>query len=254
MPDLPLGMRIMGLLFCFASALNAQSVPQLLAQGDALDEKNRNTEALALYLKADGLKPNDAEILRRISKQYAQLMLDAKSTSEKGDLAAKGLDAAKRSVAADPNNSQAHLALAIVYGRIALDAPSRRKIELSRLIQQEAQTATRLDPKNDIAWYVLGRWNYEIASFNPFLKTLAQAIYGKLPDASMEKAADCFQQAIAIQPGRAIHHLELGRTYLALGDTKKARQELQTGLALPSTDKDDEDNKQQARATLSRLK
>jgi tetratricopeptide (TPR) repeat protein len=125
---------------------------------------------------------------------------------------------------------------------------------LSRLIQQEAQTATRLDPKNDIAWYVLGRWNYEIASFNPFLKTLAQAIYGKLPDASMEKAAECFQQAIAIQPGRAIHHLELGRTYLALGDTQKARQELQAGLALPSTDKDDDGDKQQARATLSRLK
>ena len=95
--------------------------------------------------------------------------------------AESALDAAKRAVAADPNNAQAHLSLAIVYGRIALNEPPRRKIEMSRLIKQEAETAARLDPKNDYAWHVLGRWNYEIANFNPLLKALAQAIYGKIP-------------------------------------------------------------------------
>ena len=82
-------------------------------------------------------------------------------------LGEKALDAARRAVTADPNNSQTHLSLAIVYGRIALDEPPRRKIEMSRLIKQEAETAARLDPKNDYAWHVLGRWNYEVANFNP---------------------------------------------------------------------------------------
>ena len=247
------GMKVLALLLCFASVLKAQSVQELVTMGDALDEKNQNSDALALYVKADAIKPNNAEILRRLSKQYAQLMLDASSSSAKADLGGKALDAAKRAVAADPNNSQAHLALAIVYGRLALDESARRKIELSRLIKQEAETAARLDPGNDLAWYVLGRWNYEIANFNPVLKALAQTIYGKLPDASMEKAVECFQRAIALQPRRAIHHLELARAYLALGETQKARQELKTGLALPSTDKDDDDNKERARATLSQL-
>jgi tetratricopeptide (TPR) repeat protein len=221
--------------------------------GDALDEKNRNSDALALYVKADAINPNNAEVLRRISKQYDELMLDASSPSEKAELGGKALDAAKRAVAADPNNSQAHLALAIVYRRIALSESPRQKVELSKLIKQEAETAARLDPGNDLAWDVLGRWNYEIANFNPVLKTLAQTIYGKLPDASMEKAVECFQRGIALQPQRVINHLELGRAYLALGETQKAGQELKIGLALPSTDKDDDDNKQRARATLSQL-
>jgi tetratricopeptide (TPR) repeat protein len=212
-------MKVLALLLCFASVLKAQSVQELVTMGDALDEKNRNSDALALYVKADAIKPNNAEIHRRISKQYTQLMLDASSSSEKTELGGKALDAAKRAVAADPKNSQAHLALAIVYGRNALNESPRRKIELSKLIKQEAETAARLDPGNDLAWYVLGRWNYEIANFHPVLKTLAQTICGKLPDASMEKAVECFQRAIALQPQRVVGHLELGRAYLALGET-----------------------------------
>jgi tetratricopeptide (TPR) repeat protein len=245
-------MKAFAFLLLVASTL--AQVPELITAGDALDQQNRSSEALSLYIKADAIKPNDSEILRRISKQYAQLMLDATTSSERAELGRKALDAAKRAVAADPNNAQAHLSLAIVYGRIALNEPPRRKIEMSRLIKLEAETAARLDPKNDYAWHVLGRWNYEIANFNPLLKGLAQAIYGKIPNASNEKAVECFQSAIVLQPRRVIHHLELGRTYLALGEKQKARDELNKGLSLPSIDKDDDDNKQRARVTLKQLK
>jgi tetratricopeptide (TPR) repeat protein len=246
-------MKACAFLLLVASTLHAQ-VPELITAGDALDQQNRNSEALSLYIKADAIRPNDYEILRRISKQYAQLMLDATTSFERAELGRKALDAAKRAVAADPNNAQAHLSLAIVYGRIALNEPPRRRIKMSRLIKLEAETAARLDPKNDYAWHVLGRWNYEIANFNPLLKALAQAIYGKIPDASNEKAVECFQRAIVLQPRRVIHHLELGRTYLALGEKQKARDELNKGLSLPSIDKDDDDNKQRARVTLKQLK
>jgi tetratricopeptide (TPR) repeat protein len=198
-------MKVLVLLLGIASVLKAQSTQELVTMGDALDEQNRNSEALAIYLKADAAQPNDAEILWRISKQYDQLMLDTRSASEKAQLGGKALDAAKRAVAADPDNAQA-----------------------------------------------LRRWNYEIASFNPVLKALAQTIYGKLPDASMEKAVDWFQRVIALKPRRAIHHLELGRASLALGEAQKARQELNTGLAFPSIDKDDDDkNKGHASHSVS---
>ncbi len=217
--------------------MRAQGVEELVNAGDALDEKNRNSEALSIYLKADAQKPNDAEILRRLSKQYAQLMLDAKSDSEKRQLGEKALVAARRAVTANPNNSQAHLSRAIVYGRIALNEPARRKIEMSRLVKQEAETAVRLDPKNDNAWHVLGRWNYEVANFNPILKALAQAVYGRLPDASNEKAIEYFSKAIVLQPRRVAHHLELGRAYLALGEKQNAREQFEKGLSLPSTER-----------------
>jgi tetratricopeptide (TPR) repeat protein len=244
---------ILRFFFFFTSPLWAQPLGQLVTAGDALDRENRNQEALALYLRADAQKPNDAEIQWRLSKQYSQLMGDASSVSEKRRLSQMALESAQRAVSLDPTNAQAHLSLAIVYGRIALNESARRKVEMSRLIRQEAETAARLDPKNDYAWHVLGRWNYEIANFNPVLKALAQTVYGKLPEASNEKAVACFSKAIALQPRRVSHHVELGRAYLALGEKQEARDEFNKAISLPSVDKDDNEDKQRTRAMLKEL-
>ena len=128
------------------------------------------------------------------SRNSALNSCSTRRTAAKKLLGEKAIDAAKGAVKADPANSQAHLALAIAYGRVALDESARRKVEMSRLVQQEAEAAARLDPGNDLAWHVLGRWNYELANFNPVLKALAQTIYGRLPDASNERAVECFQK------------------------------------------------------------
>ncbi|MFZ4682336.1 MAG: hypothetical protein ACOYMS_07525 [Terrimicrobiaceae bacterium] len=246
-------MRALALLLLTASLANAQTVQELLAQGRQLDRENRNAEALAVLIKADTGKPNDAEILRLIAKQYCQLIPETDSPAGKKQLALKSLDPALRSVQADPDNAAARLSLAIVYGRVAEYENARRKVELSRLIKDEAETAVRLDPRQELAWHILGRWNYELANFNPVLKALAQTIYGKFPDASNAKAAEHFQKAIALNPASVLHHVELGRTYAALGEKTKARHELEAGLALPSLAKDDEETKQRGRQSLKQL-
>lgn len=231
----------------------SQSVPELIRKTDALDAKNRNAEALVVIQQADQLSPGNAEILYRLAKQKAQLMLDAKSSAERKQLGAEALDAAQRAVAADPKSAEAHLSLAIVYGRLAQDESARRKVELSRLIRDEAETAAKLDPKEDYAWHVLGRWNYEMANFNAVLKALAQAIYGKFPDASNEKAVEYLEKAVALRPDRVVHQIELGRAYLAIGEKDKARAALEKGLSLPSVAKDDNETKERGRKALSQL-
>lgn len=231
----------------------SQSVPELIRKTDALDAKNRNAEALTVIQQADQLSPGNAEILYRLAKQKAQLMLDAKSSAERKQLGAEALDAAQRAVAADPKSAEAHLSLSIVYGRLAQDESARRKVELSRLIRDEAETAARLDPREDYAWHVLGRWNYEMANFNTVLKALAQAIYGKFPDASNEKAVEYLEKAVALRPDRVVHQIELGRAYLAIGEKDKARAALEKGLSLPSVAKDDNETKERGRKALSQL-
>jgi hypothetical protein len=72
-------MKIIVCFFFLTSPLWAQQAGQLVTAGDALDKENRNQEALSLYLRADAQKPNDAEIQWRLSKQYTQLMGDARS-------------------------------------------------------------------------------------------------------------------------------------------------------------------------------
>ena len=236
-----------------ALSAQAQSASDLLRSGDELDAKRRNQEAVEIYLKADAIQPNDAEILRRIAKQYSQQMVSESRSPENRELARKALDYALRAVKSDPGNANAHLSLAICYGKAAFLESARRRIEMSRLIREEADAAIRLDPGLDYAWHVLGRWNYELANFNAALRFLAAAIYGKLPDASNERAAECFEKAVAIQPDRVIHHVELGRTYAALGRKTDALAELKKGLSLPSREKEDNESKDRARKALIAL-
>jgi len=231
----------------------AQSVNALIKQGDALDAKDRNAEALPIYLQADAAKPNDAEILRRIAKEYSQQMVGELQTPENRALGDKALAYAKRAKAADPNNADARLCLAICYGEVAFLESAATRVEYSRFIKDEAEAAVRLDPSLDYGWHVLGRWNYELANFNAALRFLAQTIYGKFPAASNERAAECFERAIAINPQRVIHHVELGRTYAAMGRTEEARAELKKGLSLPSREKDDDQSKDRARLALAAL-
>ncbi|MGH8048458.1 MAG: hypothetical protein ACREKL_14545 [Chthoniobacterales bacterium] len=242
-----LGLLILALL----SPLHAQSVDELIRQGDALDAKNRNGDAMLIYLKADKLRPGDSEILRRISKQYAQQMSDSGAKAD--ELGALALDYAKQAVKADPDNAQAHLSLAIVYGKISYLRPAKERMQDSRLILQEAQKAVELDPKDDLAWHILGRWNYEVANLSGPVKFLAETLYGKLPPASDEKALECFQKAVALNPKRLLNQVELGRTLAALDRKDEARAVLKKALEMPSREKDDEETRDRARKALKAL-
>ncbi|MEO8207288.1 MAG: hypothetical protein ABI615_13995 [Chthoniobacterales bacterium] len=235
------------------SLLHAQSTDDLLKKGDQLDLALNNKEALQVYLEADKLHPNDSHILHRISREYALMMADVPTRKEKTELATAALDYALRAKTADPGNAKARLGLAICYGRMAeLQSPSKR-VEYARKIEEEAQTSVKLDPTDDYAWHVLGRWNYEVARLNPFLAFIVKGLYGKLPDASNAKAIEYFTKAIAINPNRLIHHAEIGRTYAAAGNKALARKELELALSMPDKEKDDEETKARARAALAQL-
>jgi tetratricopeptide (TPR) repeat protein len=233
--------------------LAASNVAELLRKGDRLDEQHRSAEALEFYLEANNLRPGDTEILRRIAKQYSQMSSDPAPRGRQKELAAMGLQYALLAVEADPNNAEARLALAICYGRAAFYESPSRKMEYSRFVREEAQRAAKLDSSLDYAWHVLARWHYEISTLNPAVRGIAQMIYGQFPDASLEQAAEYFQRAIRVGPPRVVHHIELGRTYAALGRSEDARREIETGLSLPSREKDDEETKERGRRLLNRL-
>jgi tetratricopeptide (TPR) repeat protein len=236
------------------AVLQAQSsVAMLMTKGDAMDRKLATREALDHYLEAEKLDPRNADLLHRIAKQYAELMPETTSPAAKREAGEKALAYAKRAVEIDPRNAKAQLSLAICYGRLAPLLDSKTKVAYSKLVKQHVDAAIQLDPTDDYAWHVLGAWNYELANLNAVLRTLAGAIYGRLPAASNARAVECFQKSIELGPARVSHHVELGRTYAAMGKKELARAEITKGLNLPSREKDDEETKARGRAALKKL-
>jgi tetratricopeptide (TPR) repeat protein len=240
-------------VFAAPGASARSDVAELIEQGDALDAKLDNAQALKAYLQAERLGAVDADTLYRIARQYALLMNDTKSPEAQRELGETALAYARRAVMADPNNAKAQLSAAVCYGRLVSLVGSKTKVEYSRLIKEHADLALKLDPRDSYAWHILGVWNYELAKMGALMRGVVRVVYGGIPSASNEEAARDLRKAVELSPLRVSHHAELGRAYAALGMKDQARTELQKALALPSVEKDDPESKRRAREALSEL-
>ncbi len=240
------------LLTCASS--RAQSADDLIEKGDALALKFQSDEALKDFLAAEKLEPKNVRLLVRISREYRHLMSDASKTAEKLRLGGIAVDYGKRAAALGPSDPEAQLAVAISYGKLQPLVSTKEKLETARIIKSEADKAIKLDPRNDLAWHVLGRWNLGFAEVTGVKRAVAELTYGKLPVATYEDAAKCFEKAIELKPDRLVHYIELGRVYSQMGRTADAKRVITQGLAMKETEKDDPENKQRGRETLAKLR
>ena len=126
-------------------------------------------------------------------------------------------------------------------------------MEYSKLIKSEAEKAIELDPKNDYAYLVLGRWNFEMTQLNPILKGIAELLYGQMPPASQEKALEDFQEAIELAPDKIIHHFCYAEALARLGRKDQARAEYQKVLRLTATCREERAYQQKATSGLKTL-
>ncbi len=225
----------------------------LVRNGDAHDAQFQFDQALGYYLPAEKLAPDNAALLVKISKQYVLRMKDLPQKEDKIASVRQGLTYAERARASAPGECDPHLSVAICLGKLTPFLGAREKIEVSRKIKISADMAVKLGPENDYAWHILGRWHQSLANIGGATRALAGIVYGGLPAASNDEAVKCFQKAIALNPTRLIHVVELGRTYAMMGRTAEAKRYLQTGLAMPEREKDDPETKQRGRASLNTI-
>jgi tetratricopeptide (TPR) repeat protein len=241
------------LLPCAASF--GQSADELIKQGDVYDQKFQPAEALKYYLPAEKLEADSVSLLLRIARQYRHLMQDATKLDEKLRLGGIAKGYAERAVTLAPNESEAHLSVAISYAKMVGFLGSKERLEASRQIKTAVDKAITLDPNKDLAWFILGCWYQRLADIGLIQRTVAVMVYGggPLPPATNEDAVKCFQKAIELNPDRLIPYIELGRTYAHMGRAEDARRFIEKGLAMPAVGKDDPETKERGRATLAKL-
>ncbi len=225
----------------------------LIRQGDIHDVKLESEAALESYLPAEKLEPNNPALLLRIARQYRHEMADAGPVEEKNRLAQLALTYAQRAVALNPKDGEAHLSVAICHGKALGHLSNKEKINSLRLIKISADQAIALNPNQDLAWYVLGCWNQRVTELGGFKRTMAKIAYGSLPEATDATAVKCFEKAIALNPDRLIHYIELGRTYAHMGNAAEAKKFIRKGLSMANTGKDDAESKLKGKQTLAAL-
>lgn len=226
---------------------------ELVKQGDVYDAQFKPDAALQYYLPAEKLEPNNAALLVKIARQYVYRMADLSAKADQLQSGRTALAYAERAVKWAPNDCDSHLALAICVGKLTPLLGAKESVEASRRIKMAAEMAVKLNPRNDYAWHLLGRWHQELAQIGGLTRTIAKLVYGELPAASNDEAVKCFEKAIALKPDRLIHHIELGRTFAQMGRKEEAKLWLDRGLAMPNREKDDQESKERGRKALRSL-
>ncbi|MFL6514466.1 MAG: tetratricopeptide repeat protein [Chthoniobacterales bacterium] len=232
----------------------AESADDLLTKGKVFEKKFDAKQALPLYLEAEKLEPKNPDVLVHIARIYRFEMSDASAKQEKLRLGHLALDYSNRAAACGPKDCDAQLAPAVTLGKMLPYLPTIEQISASPRIKQAVDKALALDPKNDTAWHVLGRWQRVLADVSTMKRYVAGMIYGKLPVGSNEEAERDMKKAISLNPDRPMHYIELGRVYAQMGRTEEARKFINKGLAMPDTDKDDAETKDRGREALAKLR
>ena len=162
---------------------------------------------------------------------------------------------ARRAVYANPNGADGHFVLGNAVGQASLTKSKRERVDRASEIRLAALRAVQIDSTHSGAWHVLGRWHAEIQRLSGIEKFFARTFLGAavFDAASWEDAERCLRKAVALDPDRIFHRLDLAEVLMDREQWREARMHLLAVDALPAVDPLDPIHKQRARELLPRV-
>ena len=220
-------------------AASASPARSAAVQGDSLMQAGRTAAAVEAWQAGLAAAPRDVALLWKTSLGLSALAEE--TPGHEGDEARlrQAIELARRAVHHGPEVSRAHTALAVALGRYGRHLGYAYRIqrageviELGRQAHREIERARALDPSDHAPYVFLGAFHRELATVHPVAKAVARTLLGGYPDVSLEESVALLRRAVALDPGSVTAHVQLARTWLAMGRTAEARTVLRDALAL----------------------
>jgi tetratricopeptide (TPR) repeat protein len=241
-----------------ARAVHAQgtSAAELVAAGDRERAAHRSAQALAQYEAAIARDSTLATARWKAAGEAIDLGEAEKNERERRQYYDRAVKHARKAVELAPRDADAHFQLARAIGRTALSVGPRDRVKFAGEVRTHALRSLELDPRHAGSLHVMGVWNAEVMRLNSITRALAKTFLGGkvFNTASWAEAARYLEQAVAIQPTRAVHHLDLARVYRDMDRKADARREYEATISSPSQDANDPTYKAEATAELRALK
>lgn len=199
-----------------------------IANGDKYFGLMRYRDAIAWY----NLDSSKAEAQWKIAK--ANICYgDVAPATEKELYFRAAEKAASRCIALEPLNNNGYTWRAAALGNIAMFEGSTARVKLCNSIKADALKAIQLNPKDDVAYSILGSLYREIGNISWVEKKLAMTFIGKIPDGGYVESEQSFNKAIAINENLMRHWYELGLLYTYWGKDEKAVAAFQRAKTCP---------------------
>lgn len=256
----PLDGQDTGRIGCPGCLNDGSEVSRLLRRGDDLYASLKTKEALGVLFQVLRLDPQNHEALSKTARAYVDLgdripQLEPGAREKRLEQYRTAEKYARKAVLADPDSTWGHFYVAVSLGKLAMLLPLSQQIDLSREIRAEVENAIAADPENGFAYHIYGVWHRKMAEIGRMRRVLANVVlWRSVPGGSLEKSVEYLTKAISLNPRVIAHYLELGKTYIAMGQWQLARKALNHARELPSEFSDDPRNKKEALELLRKIK
>jgi tetratricopeptide (TPR) repeat protein len=239
-----------------ARAAHGQSAAEQIALGDRDHAALNPAGALKHYEAALAVDPNNTDALTKAAYDAVDLGEFNPNADQQTALYRSAEQYARRAVAANPGSAEAHFQLALALGRNALTMGARDRVKFAGEVRAQALEALRLDPKHSGALHVMGVWNAEVMRLNGLTRLIARKLLGGgvFSEASWDNAQMYLERAVALDPNRITHRLDLAAVYVDRGEKAKAIEQYEWIARAPVTDFNDPSYKQDAARRLNALR
>jgi tetratricopeptide (TPR) repeat protein len=217
-----------GLLLLIASA----SSPVPLVRGDLEFARMNYALAETMYVSALVGSTDPASVLWRLARVYV-CMGDVLPKDQQLEFYLKADTFAVRCISANAGISEGYTWRAAALGNIAMFEGAKTKVRLCDSIKNHLDRAIRLNPRDDIAYSILGSFYKALGNASWLEKRLAALFLGGLPDGGYDESELALQQAVVLAPGVIRHHFELGDLYLRQDRDAEALREFRRVVSLP---------------------
>jgi hypothetical protein len=241
------------LLACFGRLI-AQDNIVLLKEAENLERSFKEPEALEKYKQ---ILANDAANIKALVKA-TELSCSLGSRKEnKNDKRLNfesALAFAQRAAKADANSADANYALAMASGKMTeVETENKKIVAYVKDTKAFADKAIAINPNFGKAYFILGRWHYEMVNLSGIKKAAVKLFYGGLPDASLENAIMYMEKCKTLDPYYMINYFYLNKAYKDNDKPAKQIEVLSKMVKLPNRTLDDAAMKEDAQKQLQQL-
>jgi tetratricopeptide (TPR) repeat protein len=245
------------LLSCPGKAQSQDSlarVSQLVVEADALTDKAFDDErALEKYQEALALDSLNYELLWKLSHSHVQVGEHLPTTTDEQkemQLRAyeEGVHYAEKAISVNPDGSMGYAQRAAAKSRIALFKNIWKSSGLMNDVKEDCEKAIDLDPKNALAYDVLGRAHLKLSQRMILFRWPFGVAWGNTDDAIVN-----FEKAVSLHPNFITYRIDAARAYIEAKEYQKAREHLSAVSTLPSLSEDDDRLRKEAADLLEQI-
>lgn len=233
----------------------AQGAAAALRVADSARVASGAGASLAVVEPALRAHPANYDLLWRASRDAVDLGEAEPDAAKRQALYKRGEEYARRAVNANAADAEGHFALSRALGRTAQSLGARDRVKYAAEVREHALHALKADPRHAGAMHVMGMWNAEVMRLSGVQRFAARTLLGGkvFGEASWAEAQRYMEGAVALEPDRITHRIDLAGVYADTKQPAKAREQLDRIARMPLVEANDARYKREAADLRAKL-